>query len=743
MDTNKFFTLTQLISVGILGVINTATAAPASKQSHSLEEVTVTAQKRKQSLQDTPIAISALNDKQLVELNISSLDTLGNGAIPSLRILPSGNTPSTLVMTIRGNGPLDISQTTREGSVAVYMDGFYLGRSQGLGNEWADLERIEVLRGPQGTLFGRNATGGTVSLTSKKPSGKFGLKQIVSVGNYDAFRSVTHIDFPETYGVNAKIDYFHSERDGWVKNPAPGSANYNEYNKDGGRLSLNSNISDTVSIDYVYENSKIDVTQNYFQLSEDTLGLIGVESGRQSRTRFSDTQLEPTETTQQSHALTVAWDISDKLTMKSLTSYRELDEDVSNNWNGTLYFNGLVVEVDIEQEQWTQEFQLIGTHDRLEWVAGIYSFKEEVKDNLQNTFTLDSFGLITGTPNTAIPQTTIFTTLQPNTNTIISFPWQGRQVQADTESAAVYGHATFTPPILDDKLELSLGLRYTQDEKSGDRMEGTFRRFNEDWEHINGSITANYNWTDNLSSYLTWGTAYKAGGVNARSENFTPYDEEDVETIEIGTKYEFWGQRARLNAALFSTDYNDMQIDVNNPANVTLSETINARNKVEVSGAEVDLTISALQGLVVNLSYTYLDGDIPLQPNSFEGGALKQLYLSQTPQHAGALSMDYTFKPWSVGTLSLHLDATSTDRYDYVAFGNQRQDSYTLFNAKITMANIKFSQNSGELKLSAWGKNLADEEYVVFAFPVSDPAISVVQAFGDPRTYGIDATYQF
>ena len=134
---------------------------------------------------------------------------------------------------------------------------------------------------------------------------------------------------------------------------------------------------------------------------------------------------------------------------------------------------------------------------------------------------------------------------------------------------------------------------------------------------------------------------------------------------------------------------------------------------------------------------------MPLQPDPLAGGALKQLYLSQTPQHAGALSIDYSFRPWSLSTLDLHIDATSSGRYHYVAFGNQRQDSYTLVNAKVSLANITFSRSEGELTVSAWGKNLGDKEYVVFAFPVGDPAVAVVQTFGDPRTYGLDISYQF
>ncbi len=212
--------------------------------------------------------------------------------------------------------------------------------------------------------------------------------------------------------------------------------------------------------------------------------------------------------------------------------------------------------------------------------------------------------------------------------------------------------------------------------------------------------------------------------------------------FEIGLKSEFWGGRARLNVAVFNTDYEDMQLDFTDPNIITLVETLNADKTAEVDGAEVDLTVSPVVGLVVGLSYTYLDGDMPLQPNPL-GGPLRKFFVPLAPQHAGAMTLDYRFKPWHLGTLMAHIDMTSTDHYYYLPFGEQRTDAYTLFNARLTLVDIKLGQNAGTLKASIWGKNLTDEEYIVDAFPVGNPPVSVGQAFGDPRTLGVDVTYNF
>lgn len=723
--------ISAMICVAIIPSLATAEIQRRS----ALEEVIVTAEKRPQLLQDTAVAISVLSSEQLEKQSIFGIGDMRQGAIASVRMFESGNTPQNIVVAIRGNGTGDPSDTTREGSVGIYLDGVYIARSQGLGLELADLERIEVLRGPQGVLFGRNSIGGAVNLISKKPTGQFGIKQALSFGRFNEFKSVTRINLPEISDVKVKLDYLHSERDGWVDNTAPGEADFNEYKKNGGKLSINWQVNDQLSLDYSYDHSVVDTVQRYGQFYEDNIGVFGEERRRLSRTRLPVTPLDPTSSEQKGHGVVATWGYSD-ITVKSITAYRSLNMDSNTNYAGVLYYNGLNDASILDQNQFTQELQIIGGSDRFEWVAGVYYLNEDVDKTLNDSFTLDIFGVF-GPSLSPIDPPTTFDALGSQ-----SF-LPPRIVNAEARSRAVYGQFSWVPEILESKLELILGSRYTEDKKIATRFEHSLSESNQNSDHLGSSIALQYHWLHDLTTYLKWGTAYKAGGVTSRSTSFTPYDEEVVKTWEVGLKSEFWGHRARFNVALFATDYEDLQLDFTDPANPLIVETINALNKAEVDGLEIDLAMSPIAGLVISLSYSYLDSDMPLQPNPLDNGALKKFFVPLAPKHAGAMTLDYSFAPKDYGQLTLHLDVTSTDHYSFLPFGEQRTDAYSLFNARVELGDINIGSGDGSLKASIWAKNLLDEEYIIFAVAVGEPAASINQIFGDPRTMGLDIRYQF
>ena len=688
-----------------------------------LEEIIVTAQKRQQSLQETPIAISVISVEQLQRQGISNLGSLISGQIPFLQITPYGSTPSNLAIGIRGNAPRDSSEVTREASVGVYLDGVYMARSQGLDMELVDLQRIEVLRGPQGSLFGRNAVGGAVSLISKKPRGQFGVNQTLTVGRFDELRSVTRINFDQFSAVKTKLDYIHAERDGWVNNTAPGQSDYTEYKKDGGRFSLNWQANKQLMVDYSYDQSEVETAQNYYQLYIDRIGIFGEERKRLTESRQPATPLSPTIIEQKGHALTLTWQQSDALIIKSISGYRELQEDNDNNYNGVVYFNGFSETSLLDQNQYSQELQFIGSINQFEWVTGLYYLKEDVDKTLVSRFTLDIFGNF-GPPLSAISPPI---TLTP------------RVVNAEAESQAVYGQLTWA---LSEQLDLTLGTRYTEDTRFATRFETALQVSDQKSDHIDSKVTLNYHWSDNLATYMQWSTAYKAGGVNTRSASFTPFTEEEAKTVEIGLKSEFWQQRARLNLALFSSDYSDLQLDFSDPTQVGVVETINISKPVDVKGLELELTVSPIASLVMGLSYTYLDSHMPLQASPFDSSPT-QFFVSLAPKHAGAMTLDYQFTPTDFGVLIAHLDLTSTDHFSFAPFGEQRLDAYTLINGRVTLADINLGNRSGALRASLWGKNLTDEEYIIDAFAVGDPAVTIANAYGDPRTLGIEFVYDF
>jgi iron complex outermembrane recepter protein len=405
----------------------------AQERATALEEVVITAQKREQTLQDAPIAVSALNSEQLEQRGITSLSDMVAGAMPSVKIQPFPNNPGTLIVSIRGIGPADAGQITKEPGVGIYQDNIYLGRSQGLGMELADLERIEVLRGPQGTLYGRNVVGGAVNLISKKPTGEFGLKQTLSYGfEFNDVKSISHINTDRYAGFAAKVSYLYSDQDGWVENEGSGGDyhDYNEFEKQGARLALNWDNDSNVTADYVYDWADSDIMQNYFQLHDagnltvynaDDLAppdltllsvpptewgpeqlamLDNISSGaylgqlqpfpndEPANKPVDNTRaalaVQPNKIEVEGHAFTLSWDINDTTTLKSFTAYRELHQKTHYNYGG-VFGIGLATASPydiIDQDQWSQEFQLVGSalDDSIEYVAGAYYYNENVSE---------------------------------------------------------------------------------------------------------------------------------------------------------------------------------------------------------------------------------------------------------------------------------------------------------------------------------------------------------------------------
>lgn len=708
-----------------------SSAASAINSGTNLEEVVVTAQKREQSLQETPIAISALGAKQLQQAGITSLDGLGQGAIPSLRIQPFPNSPSTLTIAIRGNGPADPGQLTREPSVGIYLDNIYLGRAQGLAADFADLERIEVLRGPQGTLFGRNATGGAVNMISKAPTGEFHFSQKIGIGSLDERNYVTHLDLPEWNKLRVKLDYMNYARDGWVTNTAPGEDDYNALKKEGGIFTTVYQPLDSLSLKLVLDKSRISATQNYFQLYIDNTGFVGKERDRMTKTRAPAVPLNPTVTDQTGYSLTASWDISDRLTIRSLTAYRGLDEDTDNNY-GAAIPNGLRTLGKLDQSQLSQEFQFLGSADQWNWVGGIFYYRERGTEWIQNLSTLCTY---CNPPNSPII---------PSTNEDLFNPGHfipTRTIHATSESLAAYGQATWTAPWFDNRLDLTVGLRYTEDQKSGSRVEHDYRKYRLTTDHIDPAFTANFKWTSDFSTYVKYSTAYKAAGVNGRSQFFEPYKEETVKSYEAGAKAEFFNRRVRTNLAIFESKTYDPQTDYANPADVSVSETNSGKYPVRVRGAELDIDAILLEDLTLGLSYTYLNGHMPDQPNPHNNNIREPFEVTQTPRHAGAATLDYVFGPQK--NLQAHIDVTSTSPYAYCPKCFQRFDGYTIWNARFTWSDIPLGQEKGRGKISVFGRNLTDEEYIVYSLPIGDPLLMVDQAFGDPRTFGLEFTFEY
>ena len=248
---------------------NSGAAAPedAGQSSESgLTEIIVTATKRETNLQRTPISISVMGAETIRERKVQSLLDLADGGVPSLRVATFEARQSALTIGIRGIVPLDANQPAREQGVGIYIDGVYLGRQHGLNTALFDVERIEVLKGPQGTLFGRNTEGGALSMVSKAPSGKLGGRFEGGFGNLGAYNGGVHVDLPEVAGFSVKLDGVISHQDAVTANPLAGQVGFGYYHRKGGRAAVRWKPTDTITNDFAYDVARDENTPFYSQL---------------------------------------------------------------------------------------------------------------------------------------------------------------------------------------------------------------------------------------------------------------------------------------------------------------------------------------------------------------------------------------------------------------------------------------------------------------------------------------------
>ncbi|MGH6781879.1 MAG: TonB-dependent receptor, partial [Sphingomonadaceae bacterium] len=450
------------------GAAALAAAPPAetiqSSSSDGLGDIVVTAQKREESLQNIPISIDVLGERALEQRGIATITDFMSGAAPSLRIAPFGGRASAVTIGMRGLVPTDATQISRDPTVGIYIDGVYLGRVQGLGTELVDVERIEVLRGPQGTLFGRNAVGGALSIITKKPTGEFGVDLTGGVRNWDGRSIVAHVNLPEVAGISIKLDGVYNKRDGWVENPLAGSSDWNAIKRYGFRVAALWEPADNVSVECAYDDSTDKSTGGYPHIEyllpgAPPLAPIFSVDGERTRQARGGFVLDPSVGKVKGHALHAEWDISDTLTLRSITAYRKLNQTQYDNSAGLFLafrpngLEGRLSFAEVDQDQFSEELQLVGTTDRLNYVLGAFYFDEDASDIAFAPFTAQFNADGTAITTLAVP--------------VSSRPFPDRASEAHAKSKALYGQATWTPPVLDDRLHLTGGLRYTDDSKHG------------------------------------------------------------------------------------------------------------------------------------------------------------------------------------------------------------------------------------------------------------------------------------
>jgi iron complex outermembrane recepter protein len=703
-----------------------------------LEEVVVTARRREESSQDVPVALSAFSSEMLEKNGISDLGDLAT-QVPSLAVAPFPDASSTLVAFIRGVGTLDAAQVTRDHGVGIYLDDVYLGRAQGLTSDMVDLARIEVLRGPQGTLYGRNTIGGAIKFVTAEPKGEFAFKQTVNVGNRDYFRTLTTVDLPETLGVSAKLTYLESSKGGLVSNPGAGP-DFMEEDKQGYRIAMQWQPVDDWLLRYAYDYSSQDGTSFYLQLNGEPAFNLGVAvpsftERRGNSYRPVDLPLKDF-SEQQGHALTVQWDASENITIKSISSYRELESERLHDYVEAFGFP-IVNFGSTDQQQFSQEFVFNGIafDSQLDYVFGSYYFKEEADQSIGAL--ANELALIDD------PSDPINGYRAPQLSDLTTNP---RLHSVENTSSALYAHVSYRPVAFEQRLDFSVGGRYSRDDRQFERKNSPVTLFIAyqageaavDYSSFDPSATVDYRWTENLHSYLRWSKAYRSGGFNLRSAEVSDgFDKEELESYELGLKSLFWDNRFKVNMAVYRSSYEDIQLDFLNPADFS-TNTFNG-NGATVKGAELEISVVPVTGLSLMLDYAYMDasqeGDVI---NPFSQLAIDGTNLPYTPRHKYNIRAEYNFNYVSFGELTANLDYSWDDEQTLTggaSSNTQFRDSFGLLNARLSLSEISIGGDS-TFSLSVWVKNLENKSYVLYR--VSDTV-----SYGELRSYGLDFSVQF
>ena len=692
-----------IVAVVVAAMLFTGTTVihkPAHAQGRSsalLEEIVVTARKREENLQDAPIAVSAFTGDALDFRGVTEIGKLDQ-FVPNL-VLNESTTYSNVsnaAVYIRGIGQNDFTPVIDPG-VGIYVDGVYLGRSVGAVLDIVDVDRIEVLRGPQGTLFGRNTIGGAISLSSKKPDEEFGGKVDVKYGTDDRFnvRGTVNIPFGDKFFARLSAATF--MQDGYVTRVVDG--------KDLGdqdvvalrgvlRWLPNNNLDINWSVDYSREREN----GNPFVLTGIQPLNVGILTGGGPSMTLAATTLaaqlatggppsvlggeffnvlhpsgfpfqflacfspqnanNPVCFNQQyidngdkklnyssdpsyqkldvwGTGLTVDWQINEKLKVKSISSMRGFEGDFEGDQDGSPIRVSYLIDI-YQHEQFSQELQLLGTSfaDRLDWIVGGYYFEEDGKNINPVRFSQ-------------------------------VYLQSGGHYDADSWALFAQGTWHFT-----DQLDLTFGLRYTEDTR--DYLPDQYIEFLPtgplpipgtnigdrplpyEWTSSGTSelvpmVNLSYRWNESLMTYITYSEGFKSGGYTQRifpPEASTPsFDPEFVKSYEGGFKFDGWNDRLRFNVAVFFTDYTDLQLLVADPSR--LGPFVSNAGDAEVVGVELEMLLNPAQGLFITGSAGMTDID-----RTALGGGVQGLTLDSPFQHVSKWTANaQIYKEFAIGDL--------------------------------------------------------------------------------------------
>jgi iron complex outermembrane recepter protein len=691
----------------ITSVVFPACSVAAEGAESGLEEVVVTAQKREESVQRIPVAVTALDETALETRNIVNLQQVGAFS-PNVRIETtrsgSGSGGPIFIRGVGQNDPI----TSADPGVGVYVDGVYFGRMNGSLFDLVDVERVEILRGPQGTLYGKNTIGGAVNVITQKPGSELEGSVKARLGNYDYAQVVGSANIPLSDTVYTRVSAIGERRDGYSENTLdiPGR-DLDERRASAARAAIRYAPSDEfdaqLSLDWNDEhnggralrrvNAGTEIAQGSsdpFTASLDYPGYRNSESG--------------------GAAVHLRWN-GPAFSLVSITSYRDIDEDHKVDLDAGPT-NLAHQNVTYRQRQMSQEFQILGSsfEDRLNWIGGLYAFNE-------NARYVEFDSLLGGAS------------------------FLDLDVQPENTSFATFGQLDWK---ITDRLTGTLGLRYTYEKRQLDLRFNAFgpAYIEDTWSEPTPRLAFAYQATDAVLFYVSAAKGFKAGQFNARARStpeYRPLDPEKVWAYEVGTKTRFLDNRVQLNIAAFYSTYEDIQLVSFAAQPNGVDFTASNAPEGKISGAELEFEARPFDGLRVQGSFGWLDARYT-EYRDLAGRDLSSRKFEQTPSTTFSLAAEYTVQLAHVGSLLFATDYVQQSKI-YAEATNVPQLSQQQYG--LLGARIGYTLPSGNADFALWGRNLTNEEYIAQGVNLVGIVGAGSAIFGAPRTYGISATYRF
>ncbi len=760
-------------------------AALAQDAVEGLEEIVVTARKREESLQVTPIAVSAFSSVELEQRSMTNLMEVGSLAPNVLTGVGSGGSGggNNGQVYIRGIGQFDFLFTTDPG-VGIYIDGVYHARALGAVMDLLDLERVEVLRGPQGTLFGRNTIGGAINVVSARPAEEFAGYVEGTYGKLDRTDFRGSVDLPLVENqLYAKASLSYKNRDGYGKRLdfATGAKIDSMGDEDqlSARGALHWIVSDAIEADFIfdYTHEREKSVPNVLLAFDDAgafgglptilwNALIGFPGGLPMSSAFIADDVDETFATGPNHNALDSWGINATFewdlgfaTLKSITAYREMEGEFGRDGDGSP-LPIIATDNSQDQDQLSQELQLFGSSfdERLDWVAGLYYFDEYGRDQNDVRLTSGLFNVLEAIPVqlTGAPCAPPF--LAPGCpgnpiNPLLDLDFDIFN-EIDITSVAAFAQATahFT-----DRFSVTGGLRYTYEKKE---YFLEHRRVNSNtfivpgttveasWNEPTPMFSVQYQWTDRLMTYFTYSEGFKSGGFNGRptvASEVEAYDPEFLVNHEVGIKSEWFDRRLRLNAAAFLYNYDDLQFTAVSvdPASGSLLLVVDNVGEADVRGVELELLARPADGVDINAAVGYTDFEIVALDPSVTNVTL-DTHMINTPKWTASAGVQYAWPVGASGQVRVRGDWNyqGSSYADILNTPELRREAHSIFNARITWVPSS-SLLGGGWELSAFGTNLGDERVLANGIAAQDSFGTVEGFYNRPREWGITVRKSF